>query len=493
MPRVSSRLIFVFLAMKKEKAVAKLRKKRGREPTNEEVESFLAKRKQRKDGTGEKVETWRERHGVKVEPDNDEKYAPSRSWNEARSCVCDELLEYCEKTKKWTEPTPIQAQCWPIMSTGKDVVAIAETGSGKTLAFAMTSLSKKPKKLTTLVLAPTRELAQQSFEVIDEFSKVVGTTAAVAFGGVAKTLQASKIKKCGTLVATPGRLWDLASSDPSLLKRVELLVLDEADRMLDMGFVNVVRDIVAAVPSTRQTVMFSATWPYEVRKVAQEFLRSDMVKVATVVERDEPTANVRVSQTVHVLDERRRDSELLKTLNSFFSSKSFEKSKTIVFGLYKRECARIAQFLERNSWNCVAIHGDMSQAARTASFEQFKKGEAPLLVATDVAARGLDIPNVELVINYSFPLTIEDYVHRIGRTGRAGKSGCAITFFHGTGHEKALAGALQNVLRQAQQDVPEALLAFGSTVKKKEHKLYGAFGPKDDGIPLKKATKITFD
>ena len=235
------------------------------------------------------------------------------------------------------------------------------------------------------------------------------------------------------------------------------------------------------------------------------------------------------------------------------SSKDYKNARLIVFGLYKKECARLEKALASKGWVCAAIHGDLSQAARTAAFESFKGGSVPLLVATDVAARGLDIPDaaprsrrsravpstgperavaatdssplidsrlsrcvaatlrtirvaaaaprrastvpspaqVELVVNYSFPLTIEDYVHRIGRTGRAGKTGLAHTFFHGDGHEKALAGALQNVLRGAGADVPAALLKFGSTVKKKEDKNYGAFGPKP-GLAGKKATKIVF-
>lgn len=501
-----------------------MKKLGGREPTAEELAEARAKRKAKKAGTTAQKEqpelsrskkrertaspvrkpadtkkkgkadlkAWRQANGVSAEPD-EEAFAPATTWAEAKRWLNDSLVAHCQQ-KLWAKPTLIQAQCWPIIAAGRDLVAIAETGSGKTLAFALPSLSRiedKRKKLTMLVLAPTRELAQQSYEVINEFSQVVGSSAAVAFGGVAKAQQAAAIKRCGTLVATPGRLVDLVGSQPNLLSDCEMVALDEADRMLDMGFINAVRTILASLPTQRQTVMCSATWPPTVRQLASEFLRADKVKVATIQERDEPIANARVVQTVIVVDERRRDSKLLETLGHFFREHDLHSSKTIVFGLYKKECARLAQFLDRNQWSCVAIHGDMSQAARNHSFERFRRGDAPILVATDVAARGLDIPNVEFVVNYSFPLTIEDYVHRIGRTGRAGKAGTAITFFHGNNHEKSLAGALQNVLREAGSHIPDELSAYGCTVKKKQHYLYGDFGPKE-GLTDKKPTKIVF-
>jgi ATP-dependent RNA helicase DBP3 len=195
-----------------------------------------------------------------------------------------------------------------------------------------------------------------------------------------------------------------------------------------------------------------------------------------------------VTQTVEVLDESRKSGRLPQLLQQYHSSR---KNRVLVFALYKKEAARLEQDVKRAGYNGIAIHGDMTQAARTQALQQFKDGTVPLLVATDVAARGLDIPDVEVVINYTFPLTIEDYIHRIGRTGRGGKTGISHTLFTGSPQfEKPLAGALQNVLREAGQPVPDELLKFGSSVKKKEHKMYGAHSGGDQ--PMKQATRIVF-
>ena len=193
------------------------------------------------------------------------------------------------------------------------------------------------------------------------------------------------------------------------------------------------------------------------------------------------------AQHVDVVAQEAKEGKLLELLRKNPPSRS---NKVLVFALYKKEAARVDENLRRKGFSCVAIHGDASQAVRTAALEDFKSGRVPLLVATDVAARGLDIPLVEVVINYTFPLTVEDYVHRIGRTGRGGRTGVSYTFF--TQHDKTHAGALQNVLREAGQSIPESLLKFGSAVKKKEHKMYGAFAG-DDSRPMKAPTRIVFD
>ncbi|KAL5973094.1 hypothetical protein ACLOJK_037120 [Asimina triloba] len=239
-------------------------------------------------------------------------------------------------------------------------------------------------------------------------------------------------------------------------------VLDEADRMLDMGFEQEVCSILSQTSSICQMVMFSATWPSAVHQLAQEFMDPNPVKV--VVGSEDLSANHDVMQIVEVLEDQARNDRLVALLEKYHKA--------------------------QRGWKVVSVHGDKSQHDRTKSLSLFKEGTCPLMIATDVASRGLDIPDVEVVINYSFPLTTEDYVHRIGRTGRAGKKGVAHTFF--MQENKGLAGELVNVLREAGQIVPASLLKFGTTVKKKESKLYGAHF-KEIKADAPKSTKITFN
>ena len=398
-------------------------------------------------------------------------------------------------TRSFKTPTPIQAQCWPIMMAGRDCVGVAETGSGKTLAFFLPAMMHcaaagvcGARKSggggpTVLILAPTRELAMQSDDVCRSAGGECGLSSVCIYGGVPKGPQRQAIRDgAQVVVATPGRLLDLHEEGACALGGVTYLVLDEADRMLDMGFEKDVRAIVNLTSASRRTLMFTATWPETIRELASEFLSNPVrVNVGSV----DLAANVRVTQTVEVIDGDRKEARLVPLLNQYHKSRS---NRVLVFALYKKEAARLEVFVKRHGFNGLAIHGDMTQAARTAALGKFKDGSCPLLIATDVAARGLDIPDVEVVINYSFPLTIEDYIHRIGRTGRGGKTGVSHTLF--TSFDKGNAGALQNVLREAGQEVPEALLRFGSAVKKKEHKMYGAFS--GGGAPMKQATKIVF-
>ena len=266
-------------------------------------------------------------------------------------------------------------------------------------------------------------------------------------------------------MATPGRLMDLLNEKCTSLKEVQFLVLDEADRMLDMGFEKDIRTIAEQVSTERQTLMFSATWPEIVRKIASTYLK-DAVKV-TIGSLD-LAANRRVTQIVEVVDQKQKDAKLRDLLAKYHSSGT---NKIIVFVLYKKEAARVEEMLRQRGFNAQGIHADKSQVDRTRVLEAFKSGKCPLLVATDVAARGLDVPNVEYVINYSFPLTVEEYVHRIGRTGRAGKTGVAHTFF--TTFDKAHSGELIQVLKEAGQEVPKDLLKFGTTIRVKEPKATG--------------------
>ncbi|EOD38751.1 hypothetical protein EMIHUDRAFT_70141 [Emiliania huxleyi CCMP1516] len=377
---------------------------------------------------------------------------------------------------KFERPTPIQAVCWPVIAAGRDVVGVAETGSGKTLAFFLPAVSLLQAaagkaggggapSVRMLCLEPTRELAMQTEEVCAAAGKACGIASVCIYGGVPKGPQTGALKRgAQVVIATPGRLLDLYQNDGAVdLSRLEC---EQADRMLDMGFEKDVRTIIGATPASRRTVMFTATWP--------EAVSTQSCKAP-------PNPPACSGSTAHTRP--RMSLQIPPCLKITYLA------RTPACLTSPRRSTPPQSMLRSAGLQCVCIQGDMSQAARTASLEQFKSGKVPLLVATDVAARGLDIPLVEVVINYTFPLTIEDYVHRIGRTGRGGRTGHAHTFF--TSFDKAHAGALQNILREASQPVPDALTKFGSTVKKKEHKLYGAFGPKE-GQPMKAATKIVF-
>ncbi|CAL1697294.1 unnamed protein product [Somion occarium] len=411
------------------------------------------------------------------------------------------------------EPTPIQSCAWPPALEGRDVVGIAETGSGKTLAFGLPGLARivsttyKHTKPVALILAPTRELAIQTHDTLDGLGESFGIRSVALFGGVDKAGQIQLLrndkKKGGknpkglttrVIVGTPGRILDLVNDGICDLSEVHYLVLDEADRMLDKGFENDIRSIISHTKQgdERQTLMFSATWPDAVRRLAATFQR-DPVRVT--VGSDDLTANSRVEQVVEVFDDQRsKDSRVVGHLTKLLPKKaqiaSVDTRRILVFALYKKEAQRVEQMLRYKAFSVGGLHGDMSQNARMDALQKFKNGETPVLVATDVAARGLDIPNVAAVINYTFPLTIEDYIHRIGRTGRGGKSGKSITFFTGDGHERALAGELARVLRESGFEC-EDLKKFPMTIKKKTHGAYGAFFR--DDIPAPKGpTKITF-
>lgn len=410
---------------------------------------------------------------------------------------------FAHAMKDFTKPSPIQAQSWGPLLKRRDLVGIASTGSGKTLAFVLPAvalmlkgkLSSNNKKQgksvlpSALVLSPTRELCIQIFEVCKKvcvFSASVKSC--VVYGGVDKFQQQKEVEKgVDFLVATPGRLLDFLEMKVIDLSLAKYLVLDEADRMLDMGFERDVRRIVSNAPEKgeRQTLMFSATWPSEIRSIASEFLLPDAVKVV-LTDSNHLQASKSVTQHVEVLSaEDVRNNKKEKRLMEILNDKRFYNKKIIIFALYKKEAERLEGTLLRKNLKVAGVHGDKNQRDREQNIAKFVNGEASILVATDVASRGLDIDGVELVVNYTFPLTIEDYVHRIGRTGRAGKTGEAITFF--TDADKLRAGELQNVLKQAGVAPPEALLKFGATVKKKEHDLYGAhFKKMEDGAAPKK-------
>jgi ATP-dependent RNA helicase DBP3 len=251
------------------------------------------------------------------------------------------------------------------------------------------------------------------------------------------------------IVATPGRVIDFLNCNVFDLSAVGFLVLDEADRMLDMGFEPEIKKILSYVPQERQTAMFSATWPPAIQKLAQQYLKSP-ISVTIGTTEGKLVANSNITQIVEVIEPNVRDTRLVNLLKDYHKSRT---NRILIFVLYKKEAARLETWLNQRGWNSVSIHSDKSQKLRIEALNSFKSGKTPLLIATDVASRGLDIPQVEYVINYSFPLTIEDYVHRIGRTGRAGKTGISHTFFQ-TQADKSHAGELVNVLKETNQKIP---------------------------------------
>ncbi|EEB08909.1 ATP-dependent RNA helicase Dbp3 [Schizosaccharomyces japonicus yFS275] len=397
--------------------------------------------------------------------------------------------------RNFKQPTPIQAASWPYLLAGRDVVGIAETGSGKTVAFgipALRYLNQLPKEkhpsIRVLVVSPTRELAIQTYENMRDLLAPLGLNVVAVYGGAPKFEQARAAREASVIIGTPGRLLDLINDGAVNCSKVGYLVLDEADRMLDTGFEQDIRNIMSATPNPlaggqRQTVFFSATWPESVRELASTFLK-DPVKIT--IGSDELAASHNITQIVEVIDDPRQKEYRLEALLRKHLKEIGKNGKVLVFALYKKEAARVENTLRRK-FDVVGIHGDLSQAARIQALDSFKSGRCNLLVATDVAARGLDIPQVQLVINLTFPLTIEDYIHRIGRTGRANTKGTSITLF--TPQDKGHAGELINVLRQANQTVPDELLKFGTAVKPK----LNAYGARVADAPMKAATKIVFD
>lgn len=403
--------------------------------------------------------------------------------------------EIQQEISKFPKPTPIQSVSWPYLLAGKDVIGVAETGSGKTFAFGVPAINnivtssegRKTKNVQVLVVSPTRELASQTYDNLVLLTDKVGLQSCCVYGGVPKDEQRYQLKRSQVVVATPGRLLDLIQEGSVDLSHVNYLVLDEADRMLEKGFEEDIKRIIRETDArNRQTLMFTATWPKEVRELASTFMNQP-VKVS-IGNRDELTANKRITQIVEVIDPFKKEKKLLELLKKYQSGAK-KDDKVLIFALYKKEASRVERNLKYNGYDVAAIHGDLSQQQRTQALNEFKSGKSNLLLATDVAARGLDIPNVKTVINLTFPLTVEDYVHRIGRTGRAGQTGTAHTLF--TEQEKHLAGALVNVLNGANQPVPEELKKFGTHTKKKEHSAYGAFFKDVD--MSKKPKKITFD
>ncbi|KAJ3036508.1 hypothetical protein HK097_003823, partial [Rhizophlyctis rosea] len=368
-------------------------------------------------------------------------------------------------------PTPIQAQGFSMALSGKNVVGIAQTGSGKTLSFVLPALvhilDQQPVQRgegpIALVLAPTRELAVQIQEVAAKFGRAVGVRSTCLYGGASKGPQIRDLNGSPQfLIATPGRLLDLLQAGKTNLRRITYLVLDEADRMLDMGFEQPLRDILAQIRPDRQMLFWSATWPKNVRRLANDFLSNDHITVQ--VGSTELQANKRIEQVVRFVSEYDKEEALAKLLTEIWEKipepeATRQMCRTIIFSNKKHLCDKLVHAMNENNWPAISIHGDKDQRERDYALHQFKSGQTPILVATDVAARGLDVKDVQNVINYDFPNNIEDYVHRIGRTAR-GKdtTGTAYTFFD-RGNKQDAGGArdLAGLIRDAGQVVPAQL------------------------------------
>ncbi len=331
----------------------------------------------------------------------------------------------------YDEPTPIQAQAIPYVLDGRDLMGCAQTGTGKTAAFALPILDhlatspngnghkKVARPIRVLVVSPTRELAIQIAESFRDYGKYTGLTNTIVYGGVKQNAQVKALQKgVDILVATPGRLLDLMGQGYVKLDRVEVLVLDEADRMLDMGFIHDMRRIVQAVPKDRQTLMFSATLVGEIKKLAKDFLR-DPVEVT--VSPEQPTVEA-IEQSVYFTTKKKKQALLEYLL------KDPALSRVLVFSRTKHGANRIVKNLSQRGIQAEPIHGNKSQGARQQALANFRKGRTRVLVATDVAARGIDVDLISHVIQFDLPNEPETYVHRIGRTGRAGEEGIAISF-----------------------------------------------------------------
>ena len=329
--------------------------------------------------------------------------------------------------------TPIQAQAIPVVLTGKDVMGAAQTGTGKTAAFSLPLLQRLLKHensstsparhpVRALVLLPTRELADQVAQQVKLYAKYTQLRSTVVFGGIDMKPQTLELKKgVEVLVATPGRLLDHIEAKNAVLNQVEYVVLDEADRMLDIGFLPDLQRILSYLPKQRTTLLFSATFSPEIKRLASSYLNDP---VTIEVARPNQTASTVEQRFYSVGDDDKR-----RALKQILAKRGIKQA--FVFVNSKLGCARLARSLEREGLKTSALHGDRSQDERLKSLDAFKKGEVDLLVCTDVAARGLDIKDVPAVFNFDIPFNAEDYVHRIGRTGRAGASGLAVSFVGG--------------------------------------------------------------
>lgn len=354
------------------------------------------------------------------------------------------------------EPSPIQQDAIPVILKGKDIVGQAHTGTGKTAAFGLPVLNmmKCNKEVETVVIVPTRELAMQVSDELFKFGKNLNINTATVYGGQSYSRQLKHISNASVLIATPGRFLDLLRG-----KKIEIkpnfVILDEADEMLDMGFLDDIKEIFTYMPENRQTLMFSATMPSAIKQLAKNILNEPEFITITKSE----ITNSKIKQSFYVVDEYERDDALLR----LYDYKNPEKS--IIFCRTKKEVDRLSTFLVSQGFSAKGLHGDMEQRQREEAINAFKKGRLEVLIATDVAARGLDVNDVTHVFNYHLPFDSESYVHRIGRTGRAGKDGMAVSIV--TPHEFRM---LQKIQKTLVENLKLKLFQISSQLKIK--KLY---------------------
>jgi len=358
----------------------------------------------------------------------------------------DQTLQRAIHEEGYEKPTPIQEQAMPYLFEGRDLIGIAQTGTGKTAAFMLPILQhlvkvRRPRHIghpRALVLSPTRELAAQTADNVRKFSKFCQLPFACIFGGVSQFGQVKDIKKgAETVIACPGRLIDLMTQGILYLDQVEIIVLDEADRMLDMGFLPDIKRILSKLPKARQSLFFSATMSPAIAKLAGELV-TDPIKIE--ISPETPTVE-KINQKVMFVEKACKDSLLIHLLKTHP-----EWNKVIVFTKMRHGADRVVKKLHRENIACAAIHSDKTQNQRTRALESFRHGENRVLVATDIASRGIDVPDVSCVVNMELPLETESYVHRIGRTARAGESGAAISFV--TGEERGQLKAVERLIKK---------------------------------------------
>ncbi|KAL7046110.1 hypothetical protein ACKWTF_002484 [Chironomus riparius] len=408
--------------------------------------------------SSDEIETLNTKYEITTIGRDADMYKPLKFFNEANfpEFITNEL-----QRQGFVEPTSIQAGSLPVILSGRNLVGIAKTGSGKTLSYLLPALIHLKDQPTVrnsegpiiLVLSPTRELAQQIQVVANDFGNCNNISNCCIYGGAAKSNQIRDLERgCAICIATPGRLIDFLERGVVNLSRCTYLVLDEADRMLDMGFEPQIKKIMSQIRKDRQVLMFSATWPKEVKNLAEEFLQDYIqINIGSL----NLSANHNIIQIIDVCDETEKEGKLIKILSDISAEND---RKTIVFVETKRRADEITRAINRRGFNAVSIHGDKSQSERDYTLSSFRSGRhnVEILVATDVASRGLDVYDVKYVINYDYPNNSEDYVHRIGRTGRLNNIGTAYTFFTPSNSPKV--NDLINVLREANQIINPELI-----------------------------------